>query len=808
MLPHSFALVCALSFLLAGDDLPIRPTAGDRPDVGILAFSIRDGEGRALPGRLTFLGADGPGAKLFPNAAAAPGELAVRDDIVYTLSGTGRITVPAGRYRVLASHGLEWSVAETELEIATGGAARFDATLVREIDTTGWVSADFHLHTLTHSGHGDADLPERVISIIGEGVEVAVATDHNHHTDYRPTIAELGATGRVLPIVGNEISTPLGHFNAFPVDPAAPVFPPQIDSAPALFRLIRGHDNGLRVRTLIQVNHPRWAGIDYFGEVDLDPVAGTTDSPRWSPGFDSLEVFNENAGWGYEEAGIEPVESGESRHSVLEDWFRLLDRGVRAAAVGNSDSHHVRAVLAGYPRNFLVAESDDVAEVAVRSVADAVRRKRLFTTFGPFVELTVEGVPMGGFARARTRRVTLAVEVQAASWVDVDRVIVVVSGDRVLEIPVPAREGPLRFAESRELLLDGDAWLALLVEGDTPLAPVVPDGKRPVRPLAVTNPVWIDADEDGVWTSPLRQAEARLAVVAGDPHALIAAWDGASRATRQRLLIAAAPELPTAELLALRGLADPQRRVRIAACGLIDRLEDDSLDPALQAVIAEPAADRYLRRRALGALADPALRRAQLLAWLDREGPAEFADDAELVLGDLPGDFVRTWRVAGYFDIPAEGEPPPAPEGDGDLDRRFEVRGGEVGWEVRSAREDGTLDLLGLHADPLLAERALAYAEVWMRTDAAREVPFTLGTDDGSILWVGGARVLADTGSHGVNPLRHYGRIPLAAGWNRVLLRVENGRGGFGASLRILDPAVEVAPRPSSPPARPVDPRG
>ena len=32
---------------------------------------------------------------------------------------------------------------------------------------------------------------ERIISLVGENVEFAVATDHNHNTDYQPTIDNL-----------------------------------------------------------------------------------------------------------------------------------------------------------------------------------------------------------------------------------------------------------------------------------------------------------------------------------------------------------------------------------------------------------------------------------------------------------------------------------------------------------------------------------------------------------------------------------------------------------------------------------------
>ncbi len=236
--------------------------------------------------------------------------------------------------------------------------------------------------------------------------------------------------------------------------------------------------------------------------------------------------------------------------------------------------------------------------------------------------------------------------------------------------------------------------------------------------------------------------------------------------------------------------------MRIAACRLVDRLDDPGLDPRLVQILVDSKSDPYLRRCALAAIADPDLRRLELLAWLDRDGPAALTEDAELFEADLPGDFVRTWRVVGYFDPSAAGETPPAPEASGDLDRRFEGRSGDLGWEERQTHRDGYLDLLGLDTDPVLAEHALAYAEVWLRSPIAGEVPFTLGTDDGCVFFVNGEPVVVDTGSHGATPLQHFGKFAVRVGWNRALLRVENGRGGFGAYLRVLDDKVFTAPRP------------
>ena len=103
---------------------PAAPTAADDRPSGVLRFEIRDGRGDPVAGRLTFIGPGGPGADLFPNADAAPHDLAVRSNVIYTLSGGGAVRVPVGDYSVYASRGLVWSVDRRDLTVeAEGGRA-------------------------------------------------------------------------------------------------------------------------------------------------------------------------------------------------------------------------------------------------------------------------------------------------------------------------------------------------------------------------------------------------------------------------------------------------------------------------------------------------------------------------------------------------------------------------------------------------------------------------------------------------------------------------------------------------------------
>src|SRR5204862_6085189 len=139
-----------------------------------------------------------------------------------------------GSYTVYASRGFEWSVATQSIRVAVGEVARLNLSLTHEVATPGWVSCDTHVHTFTHSGHGDATVDERMLTLAGEGLELPIATDHNTNIDYTGAAQHARVTQCFTPVVGNEVTTPAGHFNIFPVDPGARVPDFQITDWPRL----------------------------------------------------------------------------------------------------------------------------------------------------------------------------------------------------------------------------------------------------------------------------------------------------------------------------------------------------------------------------------------------------------------------------------------------------------------------------------------------------------------------------------------------------------------------------------------------
>ena len=777
--------------------------SGRRPD-GVLVFRIRDESGRSVPARLTFTTADRRAPELFDRVDASPQTLAVRRHVVYTRDGAGAIRVPVGRYAVLVSRGIEYELARATVEIRTDRPASLDVTLRQVVDTRGWISGDFHLHTRTYSGHGDANLLERVITLAGEGVEFAVATDHNHNTDYAPTVAQLGLGSLLSTVTGNEVSTPIGHFNVFPLDPRRRPPPYELHDAHELFRLLRSEPNAFGVVPVIQVNHPRWGRIDYFGRTGLDPVTGLPQTPRFSEDFDTIEVLNENEGWGYYDAdapGDHHPPTGAGRFSVLGDWFLLLNRGHLYAAVGNSDSHHVQYELAGYPRNFVRCEPDDPARLEVTQVVESLRRGEVFTTLGPFVEFWVDDQPMGSTVRTGAGRVTLRVRVQAASWIPVNRVRIVLDGDVVSEIPVPPADQPLRLDAQRTIPVESDAWICVLVEGDEPLGAVIPMQERPIYPLAVTNPIRIDADGQPGWTPPYEQA--RAAARALDARTLETRFRHA-RPSRRALLLLAAAELrhPHAGGLTALGLADRDRRVRLAAARAAEQLKTEAPIDAVRRAYALADGDAYARIALLRAwhAADADTARPAALAFMGQTAATTLQRYAGELLPLLPGGPVRSWEIVGYFPRPSRAQAirqAYGPETDASPDAEYEGKGGRtVRWMRARLRADGFVDLRQIGPRGL-DRNAVAYARTFLYSPDARRVPFALGTDDACRMWLNSELLYEDLAGHAANPFQHVGELALKPGWNQVLIKVENGGGAFGLYLLVFDDAVRSAARPT-----------
>src|SRR6266540_6116261 len=490
----------------------------------VLQYDITDPGGTDLPAKMTFLTREGKVPDKLDIKSRVP-EYAARKNVVYELYGKGEVPLPAGSFKVYVSRGMEWSVSVQDLKVTPERPALLRAVLERVVDTRGYLSGDFHLHTKTFSGHGDANVEERLITLCAENLEWAVATDHNTITDYRPYSRRLGTERWMLTSVGNEVTTQaIGHFNTFPLDPRGIPVNHRIADARELFRKMR--ENPLH--PLIQINHPRWVGINgaYFRELDLSTGAGDPQNPLFSWNFDSFEILNDNTLGGWELRLLPTGANPDFDHSVRDDWFNLLNRGFRYTGVGNSDSHNVDEAIGGCPRHFILSSTDDPSRAVESELVEGVRARRVSVSSGIFVTMaavTAEGkYAVGSTVKARGGEVALEINVQAAPWIDADRLVLIGNGEPVFTAELQGSDPSVaqstagrpvvRFKDTVRVRPRADTWYLAYAVGDEPPYPML---HKVTVPLGFTNPIWVDAEADGKLASVRDQAAFAVKPVSG-----------------------------------------------------------------------------------------------------------------------------------------------------------------------------------------------------------------------------------------------------------------------------------------------------
>ncbi|MBC7821861.1 MAG: hypothetical protein IAG10_33660, partial [Planctomycetaceae bacterium] len=301
---------------------------------------------KPLPSRITVLDANGAMQMI---GAASNDQLAVRPGMAFTSTGRATFGVPAGRYTIFAGRGFEYSLARAEISLSVGETAKQTLSIRREVPTEGYVACDTHVHTLTHSGHGDAIIGERMITLVGEGIELPIATDHNKHIDYEATATKHGVRGYFTPVIGNEVTTTRGHFNIFPVKADAPVVDHKQTDWQTIFDNI-DHTPGVKVKIL---NHARdlHSGFRPFGPAQHNALVGE-NLDGWPLRFNAMEVVNSGA------TQTDPLR-------LFHDWMGLLNRGLNVTPVGSSDSHDVGRHFVGQGRTYIRCNDRDVGHLDI-----------------------------------------------------------------------------------------------------------------------------------------------------------------------------------------------------------------------------------------------------------------------------------------------------------------------------------------------------------------------------------------------------------------------------------------------------------
>jgi hypothetical protein len=164
--------------------------------------------------------------------------------------------------------------------------------------------------------------------------------------------------------------------------------------------------------------------------------------------IDALEMTS----WGDLYSGINPYS--------LSDWYRYLNCGYMVAAVGGTDKMSANTAV-GTVRTY--ARMPEGQPFTFDGWMEAVRRAETFVSYGPLLEFSVEGKPMGSRFAMPSGGGKVDVMWQVSSvTVPASRVDLVVNGTIRESAPV----GPQGGAGSWQVQVDRSAWMALLVRGN------------------------------------------------------------------------------------------------------------------------------------------------------------------------------------------------------------------------------------------------------------------------------------------------------------------------------------------------------
>jgi hypothetical protein len=256
----SFA-VPAVDFATIGMTTPLGDIA--LSDTGTLSYTVNDlGSGLGTPAKLTIVGAPGTDnpdfgsqylslrnySGLSKNSGddgldpVTEGNSSQLSEVLVgspalnfhvDADGSGTLELKPGDYIVFASRGLEYTLDAEPVTISAGSTTHVTLGIESVVDTTGFVSADFHIHS-ARSFDSSVPTTDRTTAFIAAGVDVMVSTDHDNITDYAPVISSLGAGDEITSIIGNELTggnpvpedptqdgtafpQGIGHWNAWPL---------------------------------------------------------------------------------------------------------------------------------------------------------------------------------------------------------------------------------------------------------------------------------------------------------------------------------------------------------------------------------------------------------------------------------------------------------------------------------------------------------------------------------------------------------------------------------------------------------------
>jgi TolB protein len=450
-----------------------------RSPVGHLRVVVSEA-GRPAPARVSVTGPDG--RSFAPDDAwrHADDGFDRRDRVFeygyFHLSGSGTLTVPAGRYQVEVSHGPEYRVSNQTVEVSPNRAATVVVALRRldDLPTRGWYSADLHVHmnyggayrnTPAHLASQaraeDLHLVENLIVnkegripdigyFLGHPDPVSTRTtvvvhDQEFHTSYWGHVGLLGLQDHIL----------LPGYAGYANTAAASLVPTNAD--------------------VLDLAHAQGGVTGYVHPFDSDPTPddSTTSLTAEFPVDVALGKVDYYEALGFVD---DPM-------ATAKVWYRILNCGYRLPAGAGTDAMANFASLRGpVGMNRVYVRSG--APLEQHRLLDSLKAGRSFATNGPLLEFGVEQRGVGQELALPAGSHEVVAHVSLRSSVPVDHLEIIGNGEVVREVPLTGDR--TRASVDVRLPVRRSGWFLLRARSDRARYPVLD-----LYTYATTSPVYV-----------------------------------------------------------------------------------------------------------------------------------------------------------------------------------------------------------------------------------------------------------------------------------------------------------------------------
>lgn len=386
------------------------------------------------------------------------------------IDGTFQGELPVGEVYVEVSKGFEFEPIRQKLNIRPG-QRELEISLDRNsnLRSSGWVTADTHTHFLTpETAHLEAaaedinvinllaaqwgdlytnvgDLTGDVSGSSSEETIVWVGSENRQH--FLGHISLMGATGS--PIFPMSTSGPIEGYIG---DPTVRAMSEWADEA---------HEKG----GLAIVPHFPFPHSEVIAEVVLGKVDGLEIRDFHVPTMDTFAVH---------------------------EWYRLMSCGYRVPAVGGTDKMSAGMPVGGVRTYAYIGDR----ELSHESWSEAVRAGRTYTTSGPLLDFTVEGLRPGDELRLPESGGSVNVKAIATCAMPINKLEIVFNGKVVAQ--ASSDDGSKLLAIDEQLNLPGSGWIAARTVSNHVAWHV-----WPVNFAAHTSAVYVTAGQSGVFDSQL-----------------------------------------------------------------------------------------------------------------------------------------------------------------------------------------------------------------------------------------------------------------------------------------------------------------